>query len=216
MRECRAVLFDLDGTLLDTLEDLADAANYTLRTMGRRERSIEEIRAFVGNGARRLLELSLGEGSTAEEIERALDIFRPYYEENCRAKTAPYAGAVEAMRELSARGKKIAIVSNKPDEGVQRLVPLYFAGLVDLAVGERAGIRRKPAPDMVNAALETLGVTAQEAVYVGDSEVDVQTAKNAGTMFLAVSWGFRTRQQLVEAGAETIAETVEEMQALLV
>ncbi len=214
MKNCKAILFDLDGTLLDTLEDLKDAANHTLREMGCAERSLDEVRAFVGNGARRLLELCL-ETEDEETIARSLSIFRPWYEAHCRVKTAPYEGILEAMRALREGGKKLAIVSNKPDEGVRSLTALYFEGLVDYAVGEREGIARKPAPDMVHAALAALGVSAAEAVYVGDSEVDVQTAKAAGTKLVAVSWGFRSRQQLIDAGAETIADSVGEMMEML-
>lgn len=214
MKDCKAVLFDLDGTLLDTLGDLADAANHTLHIMGRPARTTEEIRAFVGNGARRLLELAL-ETENEAELQEALGIFRPWYESHCRVKTTPYEGVLEAMKVLRESGKKLAVVSNKPDEGVQALAKLYFEGLVDYAVGEREGIARKPAPDMVNAALAALGVSAQEAVYIGDSEVDVQTAKAAGTMLLSVSWGFRDRQELIAAGAERIATSVDEMLEML-
>jgi len=214
VKDCKAILFDLDGTLLDTLEDLKDAANHTLREMGRAERTLDEVRAFVGNGARRLLALCL-ETEDEETLARALIIFRPWYEAHCRVKTAPYEGILEAMRRLREGGKKLAIVSNKPDEGVRALTALYFGTLVDYAVGEREGVARKPAPDMVTAALSALGVSAAEAVYVGDSEVDVMTAKAAGTKLLAVSWGFRSRQQLIDAGAETIAGSVEEMLTLL-
>lgn len=210
MKNCDVILFDLDGTLLDTLEDLMDATNHTLRALGKAERNIDEIRAFVGNGARRLLELAL-ETEDEKEITQALAIFRPWYEAHCQIKTAPYAGVLDAMRLLRGSGKRLAIVSNKPDEGVQALTALYFDGLVDYAVGERTGIARKPAPDMVFAALEAMGVSAEDAVYVGDSEVDVRTAKAAGTKLLAVSWGFRSKQQLIDAGAETIVDSVGEM-----
>ena len=210
MKQCKAVLFDLDGTLLDTLQDMTDSVNHTMRALGKAERTETEVRAFVGNGARRLMELSL-ETQDEGEVQRALDIYLPHYAAHCRDKSAPYEGVLEAMAALRAAGKKLAVVSNKPDEGVKALAELYFGALADYAVGERAGIARKPAPDMVHAALAALGVAAEEAVYVGDSEVDVQTAKNAGTKHLAVSWGFRTRQQLIEAGAEVIADSVEEM-----
>lgn len=210
MRECKAVLFDLDGTLLDTLEDMTDSVNYTMRALGRKERTAQEVRAFVGNGARRLVELSL-ETEDGGEVQRALDSYLPHYAAHCRDKSAPYEGVPEALAALRKAGKKLAVVSNKPDEGVQALSALYFSGLADCAVGERTGIARKPAPDMVRAALRELGVSAEDAVYVGDSEVDVLTAKNAGTKLLVVSWGFRSRQQLADAGAEVIADTVAEM-----
>lgn len=210
MKECRAILFDLDGTLLDTLQDMLESVNYTMRALGRKERTAAEVRAFVGNGARRLMELSL-ETQEEEEVQRALDIYLPHYAVHCRDKSAPYEGVLAAMEALRAAGKKLAVVSNKPDEGVRSLAELYFGSLADYAVGEREGIARKPAPDMVYAALDALGVSPSEAVYVGDSEVDVHTAKAAGTKLLAVSWGFRTKEQLIEAGAETIADSVGEM-----
>lgn len=214
MKDCDVILFDLDGTLLDTLEDMYDAVNRTLRAMGRKERTRDEVRAFVGNGARRLLELALGT-KEEEEVERALSLYLPDYEAHCRDKSVPYAGILDAMRTLRAAGKKLAVVSNKPDEGVQALAALYFGDLVDYAVGERAGIARKPAPDTVLAALDALGASAETAVYVGDSEVDVMTAKAAGTKLLAVSWGFRSKQQLIDAGAEAIADSVGEMMEML-
>ena len=209
----KAALFDLDGTLLDTLEDLTDAVNYVLGTLGYPLRTNDEIRSFLGYGAKYLVECSLPEG--VDRADEILEEFKDYYAENCQSRTKPYDGILPLLRTLKARGIKIAIVSNKPDEGVQKLDWQYFEGVADLACGERAGIARKPAPDMVLAALKTLGVEAAEAVYIGDSEVDVQTAKNAGVPMIAVSWGFRSEQELRAAGAEVIAADPKELEALL-
>ena len=182
------ILFDLDGTLLNTLEDLCDSVNHVMDDMGYPRRSLEEVRRFVGNGAARLLNLAVPEGADAGE---ALRRFQEYYPAHCRIKTAPYPGIPEALEALTAR-YPVAIVSNKPDAAVKPLCADYFPGIFSL--GERAGCPRKPAPDMVFQAVREIG--ADTCIYVGDSEVDVLTAKNAGVPCLSVTWGFRRESEI--------------------
>ena len=186
------ILFDLDGTLLDTLEDLADSVNYALEQHGYPHRTLEEIRTFVGNGAAMLIKLATSE---SEDYEQVLRTFQSYYKTHCQVKTGPYAGVLEALREIRAE-YPVAVVSNKPDPAVKTLCDDYFDGV--FALGERADCPRKPAPDMLYKAMEHLGVT--KAVYVGDSEVDVITAKNAGMPCISVLWGFRTEAEIREYG----------------
>ena len=193
------ILFDLDGTLLDTLEDLADAVNYTMAVHGYPQRTMEEVRRFVGNGARRLIALSVPPGADPEE---AFGTFRSYYDAHCRIKTRPYAGILEALEALAFK-YPIAIVSNKPDSAVKSLCADYFPGI--FALGESDGCPRKPAPDMVRKAMDAIG--AERCIYVGDSEVDVLTAKNAGVPCLSVLWGFRDRQEIEAAGGKYFCES---------
>lgn len=185
------VIFDLDGTLLDTLEDLKDAVNATLATFGYPLRSLEEIRQFVGNGAKVLIQLAVPAGADPEPV---YDAFREYYQQNCQVKTAPYPGIPEMLAALDI---PMAIVSNKPDSAVKALCAEYFSGIY--ALGESADCPRKPAPDMVFKAMRDIGV--ENCIYVGDSEVDVATARNAGVPCLSVLWGFRSEKELLEAGA---------------
>ena len=215
MRRFDTVLFDLDGTLLDTLEDILAAANYTLREMGYPERTLAEMRRFVGNGAEMQVRRAFGAGADEALIQKALVQYKAYYAAHCQEKTRPYDGVLEMLAELKRRGYRLAVVSNKPDEAVRPLAAQYFGGLMDAAMGETAGRRRKPAPDMVNDALAALGADRTRAVYVGDSEVDIETARNAGLPCISVCWGFRDREQLVEAGATEIAATAPELLALL-
>lgn len=197
------ILFDLDGTLLDTLEDLADAVNHALSRFGYPERSIEEVRRFVGNGAGLLIQRAVPEGADPEPV---LEAFRAHYNTHCQIKTKPYGGVLEALAEL--KGKyPMAVVSNKPDSAVKPLCAQYFPGLY--ARGESADCPRKPAPDMVYKAMEAIGV--ERCVYVGDSEVDVATAKNAGVPCLTVLWGFRDRDELEAAGASCFCEDSAEL-----
>lgn len=203
----KAILFDLDGTLLDTLEDLHSATNHTLRHFGCPERSVEEIRSFVGNGARVQMEKALPGKEDDPAVDRVLAYYQDYYERVCvEGKTRPYAGIPEALRELGKR-YALAIVSNKPDEAVKRLCRRYFPGVY--ALGVHDGCPRKPAPDMVRKALDVLG--AEECLYVGDSEVDVATAENAGADCLCVLWGFRDRQMLEEAGGRRFCDSPEKL-----
>lgn len=214
-RKYDTVIFDLDGTLLDTLEDLADAVNYALRSMQMPERSIEEVRAFVGNGVRRLIELAVPEGFANPRFDETFERFKEYYGKHCNDKTKPYEGILPLLQELKEEGFALAIVSNKLDSAVKELSRIYFDKLVEVAIGEREGVQRKPAPDTVFAALEELAVSGESAVYVGDSDVDLQTAKNAGLPCISVLWGFRDRAFLEEQGAEMFAETPGEIKKYL-
>ena len=204
------ILFDLDGTLLDTLEDLLDATNHALRAHGYPERTLPELRRFVGNGAWNQMRLSCPEGSSREAIQAVLDTYKPYYTAHCRIKTRPYPGIPEILEGLKAR-YPLAIVSNKPDAAVKALCADCFPGIY--ALGEAADCPRKPAADMVFKAMKAIGV--ERCIYVGDSEVDVLTAKNAGVPCISVLWGFRDREDLVAAGAECICETVEALPACI-
>ena len=197
------ILFDLDGTLLDTLEDLLDATNYALNEFGFPARTLPELRRFVGNGAFNQMRLSVPEGTPEETVSRVLAVYKPYYTAHCRLKTAPYAGIPE---QLAVLGKKypMAIVSNKPDGAVKALCAQYFPGIY--ALGETPDCPRKPAPDMIYRAMEAIG--AERCVYVGDSEVDVLTAQKAGVPCVSVLWGFRDREDLEEAGAECLCGDV--------
>ena len=186
------ILFDLDGTLLDTLDDLTDATNHTLAQLGYPLRSREEMRRFVGNGAARQLQQSVPEG---EPWEQALELYLPYYSTHCRIKTAPYPGIPEALAALREQ-YPVAIVSNKPDGATKALCADFFPGI--FAMGQSDGCPRKPAPDMVLQAMKEIG--ADTCIYVGDSEVDILTAKNADVPCISVLWGFRDRKELTAAG----------------
>lgn len=216
MKKYDAVIFDMDGTLLNTLDDLADAVNYALRRMGMPERTLEEVRYFVGNGVRRLMELSVPDGFDNPAFEETFAVFKEYYGEHCNDKTRAYDGVVELLRELRDEGYALAIVSNKLDSAVKELSEIYFQGIVKVAIGEREGVAKKPAPDTVYAALKELRMPAERAVYVGDSDVDVMTAKNSGLPCISVLWGFRDRKFLEENGGVTFAETPREVKQYLV
>lgn len=200
------VVFDLDGTLLNTLEDLMNAVNYALERYGYPQRSSAEIRAFLGNGARKLMECALPKGIDSQDFEKILASFREYYTAHCEEKTCAYDGIPEMMQQLKEAGCRLAIVSNKPDRAVKHLNQTYFSGCVQAAIGEKEGIRRKPAPDMVENALAQLNSRKEETVYVGDSEVDIQTASNAGLDCISVSWGFREADFLQKNGASVIVD----------
>lgn len=204
-------IFDLDGTILNTLEDLADSTNYALRTNNMPERSIDEVRAFVGNGIGRLIERAVPKGSDDAEKQAVLESFTSYYKEHSADKTKPYNGITDVLNTLKKQGCQLAVVSNKADFAVQSLCESYFPGIFTFVVGEREGIRRKPAPDSVYEVLEQLKTAKKDAVYIGDSDVDVKTAENAGIDLIAVTWGFRTREVLAETGAGVFAKTPEEL-----
>lgn len=197
----KLAVFDMDGTILDTLEDLKDSVNYALSECGYPQRTYDEVRSFVGNGIRKLIERAVPEGVSVSDIDRVHEVFTGHYKVHCADKTKAYDGIKPLLEELRANGIKTAVVSNKADYGVQELCKEYFDGLFDYAVGEREGIRRKPAPDSVNEALRVLGVPKSEAVYIGDSDVDYETAVNAGLPCISVLWGFRDEEFLRSKGA---------------
>lgn len=204
-------IFDLDGTILNTLEDLADSTNYALKTCGYPERTMDEVRQFVGNGIRKLMERAVPEGTPVEEIDWVHETFTAHYKVHCADKTRPYDGIMELLQNLKKDGCKLAVVSNKADYGVQELCKQYFDGVFDFAVGEREGIRKKPAPDSVNEVLKTLECSRDRAVYIGDSDVDIQTAANAQMDHIIVEWGFRDVQFLISQGAKVLVEKPEEI-----
>ncbi|MCM1127376.1 MAG: HAD-IA family hydrolase [Lachnospiraceae bacterium] len=214
-KKYQAVIFDLDGTLLNTLEDLMNSVNYALKSCNMPERSYEEIRHFVGNGIERLLKLSVPGGTDNPQFERAFALFKEHYGKHCNDKTDLYPGIRELLDALRRDGFAMAIVSNKYYEGVQTLKEQYFKDYLDVAIGEREGIRKKPAPDTVLTALKELHVSKENAVYVGDSEVDIETAANVGMDCITVSWGFRTRKEQEEAGAKVFAESPMEVLGVL-
>lgn len=211
----KAVLFDMDGTVLDTLEDLKDAVNVTLRAFDMPERSLEEVRCFVGNGALRLFEQAVPDGSSEATVQRTLAWFKEYYDKHCLIKTAPYDGIMELLAELKAQGVKLAVVSNKPHSAVQELSKLFFSDYMEYSIGQQDSIARKPAPDMLLLTVDRMGLELSDCVYVGDSEVDVATAKNTGMDCIAVSWGFRTVPELEAAGAACIVHNTAELLELL-
>lgn len=195
------VIFDLDGTLLDTLEDLTDSVNYAMEQFGFPVHTIAEVRTFVGNGAPKLLERSIPQGVENPDYEAALAAFKAHYAEHCEDKTRPYAGVPEMLAGLKEQGYHLAIVSNKFDGAVKKLCKKYFGEFISVSIGESAEVKRKPAPDTVYRALHELGCDGSRAVYVGDSEVDIQTAKNASLPCISVTWGFRTEEKLRGEGA---------------
>lgn len=203
MKEYSTYIFDLDGTLLDTLGDLAASVNYALRSVGLPEHSIDDVRRFVGNGVRLLMVRAIEGGDSNPRFEEAYATFRSHYMEHGLETTQPYPGIMELLKELKARGKKIAVVSNKFYDATQELVKHFFGEYVSVAIGERENIRKKPAPDTVLEAMRMLGVDKEGAVYIGDSDVDFNTAKNVGIPCVSVLWGFRDREFLESIGATT-------------
>lgn len=198
------VIFDMDGTILDTLEDLRDAVNVMMRREGLEEVTLDKVRRSVGNGVQVLVEQVLGR--EYPNFEDAYAFFRSYYAEHNQNKTGPYAGILDLMEALRQRGVTMAVVSNKPHEAVLPLSRQFFGDYMTLSMGEQAGIRRKPYPDMVWAVIEQLGRKKEECVYVGDSEVDVATAQNAGLDCIGVSWGFRDREVLEQLKPKAIID----------
>lgn len=216
MKKYSAVIFDLDGTLLNSLEDLCDAVNHTMRMFGYPERTIEEVRTFVGNGVGRLIALSVPGGYDDINYDKALCEYKAYYPLHSEIKTKPYPGMNSLLSGLKDAGIRTAVVSNKPDKTTVRLCSKYFPE-IGCVIGEQEenGIRRKPAPDSVIAAASSMGVDLSECVYIGDSEVDLLTARNAGIDCISVLWGFRDRKLLEENGAVAFVSTADELSALL-
>lgn len=208
-----SVIFDLDGTLLNTLDDLHDAVAHSLAAYGLPARTIDEVRRFVGNGIRLLIERSVPEGCPDSVTDSVFEEFKKYYGSHCNDKTKPYDGIIELLRQLKSCNIPCAIVSNKADFAVKTLARDYFDGLCAAAIGERDGIRKKPAPDSVFEAMALLD--AKKPVYVGDSEVDIATAKAAGIPCISVSWGFRDKNELISADAEIICSNSAELLSAL-
>lgn len=198
------LIFDLDGTLLNTLADLRDSTNYALQQFGFPKRSTEEVRNFVGNGLRMLIRRAVPFETEEETVDAVLAVMKAHYREHYHDGTIPYDGILPFLHKMKMYGFRMAIVSNKADPMVQLLRTLYFDELIPVAVGELDGVPRKPAPNMVRIAMERLGCTEEHTVYIGDSEVDIETAKNAGLPCLSVGWGFRSEKDLRNAGAETV------------
>lgn len=206
MKAYEAVVFDLDGTLLNTLDDLRDSVNYALAKKNYPLRTIDEVRSFVGNGVEKLVLRAVPEGTSNEDAMETLAIFKEHYKENSQNKTKPYEGIMELLKELKDKEFKMAIVSNKFNDAVKDLNKEFFSEYIEFAYGECETIRKKPNPDAVFKALEDLMVEKHQAVYVGDSDVDIQTAENSGLDCISVSWGFRTRQELEMSGAISIID----------
>ena len=211
MKEYTTYIFDLDGTLLDTLDDLAASTNYALHQHGMPQHSRDEIRMFVGNGVGRLIARAVPENTPVETYEQVLQTFREHYLVHGLDRTKPYPGIMPLLRDLKQRGKLIAVVSNKFYAATQELCTHFFGPLVDVAIGEREDIRRKPAPDTVNEALRQLHADRASAVYIGDSDVDIATARNSAMPCISVLWGFRDRQFLIDNGATCLVSSPQEI-----
>ena len=211
----QAVLFDMDGTVLDTLDDLCDSINHSLAEFSLPPVSREHVRQCLGNGAAFLVSHSIPADCSPDLEAVVLAFYKPWYDAHCLIKTAPYEGILPMMQSLKEHWLRLAIISNKPDRAVQELSDAFFPGLLELSVGESPSFRRKPAPDTVLTAASQIGLSVDQCVYVGDSEVDLQTARNAGMDCISVTWGFRDEAQLIEAGASVLVHTPEELESLL-
>jgi len=209
------VIFDLDGTLLNTLEDLCDSLNEVLEQKGFEAKSLEDVKRFVGNGVRNLVRLSIPEHCSEDEVTYIMEEFKDNYSHNMQNKTRPYNGIMELLLDLNRFNYKIAIVSNKFDPAVKELARTYFGNLITVAIGETSDIKRKPAPDSIFTAVKELGSKLSSTILIGDSETDVQTAKNAGIACIGVTWGFRCREVLREEGADFLIDTPKELLTLI-
>ncbi len=199
-------IFDLDGTVLDTLEDLRDSVNFALSKNSLPKRTTEEVRAFVGNGIRLLMERAVPDGTDSETLDKCFEDFKIHYKNNSANHTKPYNGIKDVLYRLKNSGVKLALVSNKADFAVQGLISDYFSGIFDFATGEKDGVRRKPYPDSVFNAVKNLNADIKKTVYIGDSQVDVETARNSGLSCIAVTWGFRDKKVLEELSPEYIID----------
>lgn len=209
------IVFDCDGTLLDTLTDLRNAVNYVLRAHDLPERSVSEVKAALGNGVAHLMRQSLPDSISEAELNTYLDEFKAYYGEHLQDYTAPYPGMLDVLDTLRAKGYKLAIVSNKIQEGITPLNKEYFGDRLPVAIGERPGLQRKPAPDMVLQALKELNSSQDESIYIGDSEVDVATAKNSGLLCIGVTWRFRDEQLHKDLDVKHIARKAEDIVTII-
>ncbi|SNU08698.1 phosphoglycolate phosphatase [Lachnospiraceae bacterium] len=209
------IVFDMDGTVLNTIDDLTVSMNYVLDKFNMPGHTMEEYRMFFGNGIEFALRKSVPEDTPSDVIKEMISVFKEHYDIHCLDNTKPYDGILSLMNELKQQGYKMAIVSNKIDSAVKELNEKFFSGVVDVAIGEKPGIKRKPSPDTVLEALKELKSNVNEAVYVGDSEVDYATAQNSGLPCISVLWGFRDRKYLEDIGADTFAEKPEDIIKLL-
>lgn len=207
----KMLIFDMDGTILDTLEDLKNATNYVLREYGMPERTLEEVRRFVGNGIRNLLRQAVVDETSEEKLDTIFETFREYYKDHCADSTCPYEGITDIIITARNQGYLTAVVSNKADFAVQELCEKYFPGLFDCAVGEKDGVRRKPYPDSVLSVLEQFDLDVEDAVYIGDSDVDFQTSQNANMDVIMVGWGFREEDFLKSLGAPFVIKSPNEI-----
>lgn len=214
-RKYELAVFDMDGTILYTLDDICNGVNEALVRHGLPRRDIDSIRRNIGHGIRHEIESSVPEGTDESVIDAVFHDFHAWYEVHCNDNTRPYEGIVELLQSLKEEGIRCAVVSNKADYAVKALSDIHFRGLMEASVGEMEGIARKPAPDEVDEVLRLTGVDRKKAVYIGDSEVDIETARNAGMDCIAVSWGYRDRWMLEASGAEVIADNVEQLKHLL-
>jgi phosphoglycolate phosphatase len=207
------LIFDLDGTLLNTLDDLADSTNFALSKFGYPKKTTDEIKSYVGNGVAKLIERAIPDGKNNPNLEYCLTTFKKHYSINKYNKTAPYNNIINLLTELKENNYKIAVVSNKFDLAVKELCEKYFPNLIDIAIGENEanGIKKKPAPDTVNLALEKLNITPEKAIYVGDSDVDILTAQNSNMPCISVTWGFRNKEFLIKNNAQIIVNKPEEI-----
>ncbi|MBR3835485.1 MAG: HAD-IA family hydrolase [Clostridia bacterium] len=207
----KAYIFDLDGTLLDTLLDLANAVNFAMREKGYPERTVAEVRNFIGNGIKVLIKRSVPDGTSEDDYAEALELFTKYYLEHIADYTKPYDGMIDVVKTLTERGCKVAVLSNKAHVAAQAVVKDFFGDIFDIVVGKMDEFPSKPEPDSLFYTIRTLGVTAEECVYIGDSDVDVLTAHNAGLPCIGVTWGNRDEDVLIASGAEYIANTPNEI-----
>lgn len=215
MKNIDTVIFDLDGTLLNSLEDLHACFNYAIKHFGYPTRSIEEIKSFVGNGIKKAIERALPYAVEHEELDNITNYFRAYYKEHMLELTKPYEGVIELLTNLKEKGYKTAIVSNKYDDAVKKLSENYFGNLIDVAVGEGYGVRRKPEIDGVIKAVEILGSKIENCIFVGDSDVDIMTSSNAKLPCISVLWGYRDKEFLISKGAKLFAETPKDIEKIL-
>lgn len=216
------IIWDFDGTLMDSLTDLMNSTNYALSQFGMPTRSYDEVRQFVGNGVHKLIERAVGDNCSADDVERCFAVFKQHYMVHCKDNTKPYDGIIEVISQLHDKGCRQAIVSNKLQGGVTELHNEWFRGIIDVAIGETPGVQRKPAPDMVNKAIDGLkkmfSIDADAhitAVYIGDSDVDLATAHNAGLPCISVLWGFRSKEFLLSHGATIFAEKPQDILKVL-
>lgn len=211
MMKVDAIVFDLDGTILDTLGDLSNSVNFALSENGLPTRSQDEVRSFVGNGIRLLIERAVPHNTSTDVVDACFEAFKSHYKDNSAVLTKPYDGIESLLASVRAKGIKTAVVSNKADFAVQTLVEKYFKGLFDYCVGEKDGIRRKPCPDSVNCAMDYLGVKKEKCIYIGDSDVDIETARNSGIKCIAVTWGFRGESFLKSFSPDYIVNKPQEI-----